>query len=70
MSAEAIDLLEDLGDDGLGTRTEHLSGAELAGLIRSAQNYALAKAVDFETDGTCLLPQNKVESLHQEQYSS
>lgn len=46
LSDDAIDLLEDLGDDGMGARTEHFSGAELAGLVRSAASFALARAVE------------------------
>jgi len=43
---DAIDLLEDLSDDGMGACTEHFSGAELAGLARSAASFALARAVE------------------------
>lgn len=46
LSQDAIDLIEDLDDDGMGARTEHFSGAELAGLVRSAASYALARAVE------------------------
>lgn len=46
LSDDAVELLEDLSDDGLGARTEHFSGAELAGLVRSAASFALARAVE------------------------
>jgi len=45
LSDNAIALLEDLSDDGMGARTEYFSGAELAGLVRSASSFALARAV-------------------------
>ena len=51
LSSDAIDLIEDLDDDGLGALTEHFSGAELAGLVRSAASYALARAVESDGDG-------------------
>jgi SpoVK/Ycf46/Vps4 family AAA+-type ATPase len=51
LSQDAIDLIEDLDDDGMGARTEHFSGAELAGLVRSAASYALARAVESDGDG-------------------
>lgn len=40
--------LEDTGKDGLATRTEHFSGAELAGLIRSAASFALARTLEAD----------------------
>lgn len=51
LSSDAIDLIESLDDNGMGARTEHFSGAELAGLIRSAASYALARAVESDGDG-------------------
>jgi len=45
----AINLLEDTGDFGIPSRTEHYSGAELAGLVRSAASFALARALDEAT---------------------
>ena len=45
LSEDSIELLEDLGDAGIGALTEHFSGAELAGLVRSAASFALARAV-------------------------
>ena len=50
LSDDAIKLLDDLSDDGVGARTEHFSGAELAGLVRSAASYALARAVEAGLD--------------------
>ena len=46
LSDDAIGMLEDLSDEGMGARTEHFSGAELAGLVRSAASFALARAVE------------------------
>jgi len=46
LSEDAIELLDNLGEDGMGARTEHFSGAELAGLVRSAASFALARAVE------------------------
>lgn len=46
VSEDAIKLLDDLSDYGIGARTEHFSGAELAGLVRSAASFALARAVE------------------------
>lgn len=50
LSNDAIDLLDDMGDDGMGARTEHFSGAELAGLVRSAASFALARTVEAGQD--------------------
>lgn len=47
---KALDWIEDLSDDGLAARTEHYSGAELAGLVRSAASFALGRAVNEEED--------------------
>lgn len=46
LSQDAVALLDDLSDEGMGARTEHFSGAELAGLVRSAASFALARAVE------------------------
>ena len=52
LSAEAIDLLEGMSDSGIPARTEHFSGAEIAGLVRSAASFALARTVqDSNNDG-------------------
>lgn len=51
ISQDAIDMIEDLDDSGMGARTEHFSGAELAGVIRSAASYALARAVEKDGNG-------------------
>ena len=45
LGQDAIELLDDV-DHGMGARTEHFSGAELAGLVRSAASFALARAVE------------------------
>lgn len=55
LSKDAIAILDDVSNDGMGARTEHFSGAELAGLVRSAASFALARAVEnglgANTDG-------------------
>ncbi|KAL7519376.1 hypothetical protein ACHAWX_004140, partial [Stephanocyclus meneghinianus] len=51
LSQDAIDLIENLDDDGMGARTEHFSGAELAGLVRSAASFALARAIESDGNG-------------------
>ena len=48
--SEADSFIESLDEDGLPTLTEHFTGAELAGLTRSAASFALARAVE-EGDG-------------------
>ncbi|KAL7483632.1 hypothetical protein ACHAW6_009276 [Cyclotella cf. meneghiniana] len=51
LSQDAIDLIENLDDNGMGARTEHFSGAELAGLVRSAASFALARAIESDGNG-------------------
>ena len=51
LSEDAISLIEDLSDDGFGAQTDYFTGAELAGLVRSAASFALAKAVESGFDG-------------------
>jgi vesicle-fusing ATPase len=46
MSDKAQAILEEAGEDGLPARTEYFTGAELAGLIRSAASFALARTVE------------------------
>lgn len=46
LSKAAEDLLEDLGDKGLPASSDKFTGAELAGLVRSAASYALARSVN------------------------
>merc|ERR1719183_2143769 len=48
--SEAGSFIESLDEDGLPALTEHFTGAELAGLTRSAASFALARAVE-EGDG-------------------
>ena len=50
LSKEAIALLEDMSDKGIPASTEHFSGAELAGLVRSAASFALARTVQIENN--------------------
>jgi len=47
---DAIDLLENTGDSGIPALTEYFTGAEIAGLVRSAASFALARTVDNPTD--------------------
>ena len=49
LSQDAIDNIEDLSDEGMGARTDKFTGAELAGLVRSAASFALANALDDES---------------------
>jgi SpoVK/Ycf46/Vps4 family AAA+-type ATPase len=51
MSTAAVDLLENISEGGLAARSEHFTGAELAGLIRSAASFALARTIDAEEEG-------------------
>jgi hypothetical protein len=46
LSEEAKRLVEDVGENGLSALTEHFTGAELAGLVRSAASFALARTVE------------------------
>lgn len=48
VSPDALRWIEDTGEDGLAARTEHFSGAELAGLIRSAASFALARTLEVD----------------------
>jgi ATP-dependent 26S proteasome regulatory subunit len=49
LSDKAIALLEDVdGPLGIPVRTEHYSGAELAGLIRSAASFALGRSIESD----------------------
>ena len=44
--------IEDLTENGLPGKTEHFSGAELAGLVRSAASYALARSTLDDLEGS------------------
>lgn len=48
MSPAAVDLIEDISEYGMAARTEHFSGAEIAGLVRSAASFALARTIEME----------------------
>ncbi len=48
LSSTAVEWIEDLGENGLAQKTEHFSGAELAGLVRSAASFALARTVELD----------------------
>lgn len=45
ISQEARAILENIGEDGIPAQTEYFTGAELAGLVRSAASFALARTV-------------------------
>ncbi len=45
LSQAAESMIESLDDDGLPSRCDKFTGAELAGLVRSAASYALARSV-------------------------
>jgi len=51
VSKEATALIDDAGKDGLAARTEHFSGAELAGLVRSAASFALSRTLEGDDQG-------------------
>ena len=44
LSKDAIDFLEDTTETGLAAQMEHYSGAEIAGTVRSAASFALARS--------------------------
>ena len=51
LNAEAKEALEDVTSEfGFPSRTEYFTGAELAGLVRSAASFALARTVEAEAD--------------------
>jgi vesicle-fusing ATPase len=51
LSAEAVAMVEDVTEVGLAARSEYFSGAEIAGLVRSAASFALARTVENDQDG-------------------
>jgi len=50
LSDEAVEFLEDMEEIGVPALTEHFSGAELAGLVRSAASFALARTIQNEAN--------------------
>jgi SpoVK/Ycf46/Vps4 family AAA+-type ATPase len=53
LSRAAEDMIEDLSDEGLANHSDKYTGAEIAGLVRSAASFALARSVqqlDSELD--------------------
>jgi ATP-dependent 26S proteasome regulatory subunit len=47
-----LDMIDDLSENGLPAKCEHFTGAELAGLVRSAASHALARTLgDKNEDG-------------------
>jgi ATP-dependent 26S proteasome regulatory subunit len=67
LSEKAIAILEDVeGILGIPVRTEHYSGAELAGLIRSAASFALGRSIESdENDDDSKLGVVNVDDLDQ-----
>ena len=52
MSQTVVNLIEDVSEVGIPARAEHFTGAELAGLIRSAASFALARTIgDIREEG-------------------
>jgi vesicle-fusing ATPase len=55
LGSEAVDWLEDTTENGLAAHMEHYSGAEIAGVVRSAASFALARSAmgkeEENTDG-------------------
>jgi len=45
LSTEAEAMIEDLSDNGLAAQSEKFTGAEIAGLVRSAASFALTRSV-------------------------
>ena len=50
LTEKAVSFVEDIGAEGLAAKTEHFSGAELAGLVRSAASFALARTIEGDQD--------------------
>ncbi len=51
LSKAAEDFIEDLSDNGIASQSDKFTGAEIAGLVRSAASFALARSVQ-EMDAT------------------
>ena len=50
LSKDAEDLIEDLSEKGLAAQSEKFTGAEIAGLVRSAASFALARSVALDSE--------------------
>ncbi|GKZ01215.1 hypothetical protein MPSEU_001072800 [Mayamaea pseudoterrestris] len=50
LGADAMKWIEDLSDMGLAAKSEYYSGAELAGLVRSAASFALSRAIEEDNN--------------------
>jgi vesicle-fusing ATPase len=48
LNSEAVEWIEDLSEGGLAAATDYYSGAELAGLVRSAASFALSRTFDSD----------------------
>lgn len=51
LAPAALALLEDLDENGMPAQCEHFTGAELAGLVRSAASFALARCFQDGDEG-------------------
>lgn len=55
LTHDALDLLEDVSPAGLAAQMEHYTGAEIAGVVRSAASFALARSAlgeeEADSDG-------------------
>mmetsp|Transcript_15456 Transcript_15456/g.22045 ORF Transcript_15456/g.22045 Transcript_15456/m.22045 type:complete len:1076 (-) Transcript_15456:118-3345(-) len=50
LDEDALHKIQDLGERGLPAQTEHYTGAELAGLVRSAASFSLARSMTLEDE--------------------
>jgi hypothetical protein len=66
LTADAVGWIEDLSDLGLAARTEYYSGAELAGLVRSAASFALGRTIDDTEEEAGIVTRNDFELSLQE----
>ena len=51
LSKDAVEFLEDTTDAGLAAQMDHYSGAEIAGVVRSAASFALARSAMATEEG-------------------
>ena len=51
LSKDAVEFLEDTTDTGLAAQMDHYSGAEIAGVVRSAASFALARSAMATEEG-------------------
>jgi vesicle-fusing ATPase len=63
LSGDAVEWIEDMGENGLPAITKHYSGAELAGLVRSAASFALGRTMTDDEDAGVVSKSDLKESL-------